>query len=286
MSSLPSAYIIDHDGLELVIALIEIDRLLVHEETIPERLESLSKRIEDDGMQSAPILVDKNSLVVLDGMHRLQAMRKLGCRFICVCLLDYRHMSIEVHKWCRCVHGSFDEVEARKVTGRLGLQMNPYELLSDLESEKNFILLIKDKIYRLTADDKDVSNILKLSYELECSLLSMGYNVDHCTEDEALEKLRSGESTALFCPPLVEKEQILELASMGKVFTPKATRHLLPARPIQVNVPLNLLRNKKLTLEEANQVLSEMLHKRELRRYDPGRRWMGRTYNEVLYVFE
>ena len=78
----------------------------------------------------------------------------------------------------------------------------------------------------------------------------------------------------------------MEAAEQGQVFTPKATRHRLPARPVQVNVPLGLLRDKEISLEEANTRLRETLSRRKLVRYEPGTEWMGRTYDEVLYVFE
>jgi hypothetical protein len=55
---------------------------------------------------------------------------------------------------------------------------------------------------------------------------------------------------------------------------------------VQVNVPLELLRDKEISLEEANERLRETLADKKLVRYEPGTEWMGRTYDEVLYVFE
>lgn len=74
MSSQPVAYTIDHEGLRLDIALAPTDRLHIHEETIPERVSSLGDRIMRDGVQSAPIIVDRGTYVVLDGMHRTAIM--------------------------------------------------------------------------------------------------------------------------------------------------------------------------------------------------------------------
>jgi hypothetical protein len=284
MSSAPSAYRIKHDGLELVIALMEINRLLIHEETIPEALSALAERIQRDGVQSAPILVDKESLVVLDGMHRMAAMRMLGCRFICVCMFDYRHASIEVHKWCRLIAPPFDDEKAKELTDELGFSLEKVAEV-DLERESNAVIIFKNKTYRLYGPSSEINELLKMSYEFECRLKELGYRVEHVTESEAIEKIKNGSYSAAFCPPLLSKEQIVELASRHTVMTPKATRHRLPARPVQVNVPLSLLRDQKITLEKANLVLGEMLRKKKLRRYDPGTEWMGRRYNEVLYVF-
>ena len=83
----------------------------------------------------------------------------------------------------------------------------------------------------------------------------------------------------------VEKQQIIDIATRNQVFTPKATRHKLPARPLGVHVPLSLLRNDAISLDEANRVLAMHLNKKKVKRYDHGMKWMDRAYDEVLYVF-
>ena len=83
----------------------------------------------------------------------------------------------------------------------------------------------------------------------------------------------------------VKKQEVIDLAIQNQVFTPKATRHKLPARPLSVNVPLSLLRNKDISLEKATQRLSRHLKKKTVKRQDQGAEWMGRKYDEVLYIF-
>jgi hypothetical protein len=85
--------------------------------------------------------------------------------------------------------------------------------------------------------------------------------------------------------PKVEKEQVLKVAKERRILTPKATRHKLPARPVAVNVSLSLLKDRDISVEEANRKLAEHLRDKKLTRYDKGVEWMGRTYDEVLYVF-
>jgi hypothetical protein len=52
-----------------------------------------------DGMLKKPILVDKNTLTILDGHHRLNVLKKLGLRKIPVVLVDYYDPHIVVRKW-------------------------------------------------------------------------------------------------------------------------------------------------------------------------------------------
>ena len=285
MSKSPAAYRINHDGLILDIALIETNQLLIHEEIIPFRLNKLKASIERDGVQSAPILVDRNTHVVLDGMHRTAIMKELGCRFTCVCLLDYFDPSISVQRWCRLIPAPFNEKNAEKLLAELDLKLEPYELVESLEDDDSLLLLFKDTVYRIITDGDDLVEKIKKSYNLERRLHEWGYQVQHCTESEAKEHLTSGSFEATMYLPRVGKKNVLDVAQENRVFTPKATRHRLPARPVAVNVPLSMLRDKESTVEEANRKLSDKLKKMTLKRYDPGTKWMGRTYDEVLYVF-
>jgi hypothetical protein len=286
MSSQPIAYTIDHEGLRLDIALALTDRLRIHEETIPERIRSLGDRIIRDGVQSAPIIVDRDTYVVLDGMHRTAIMKRLGCRFTCVCLVDYFDPSIKVQRWCRVIPRPFGAKRAEEALTALGFTMEPYELARSPDEEGGLLLIYRDKTYRITCKCEDLIQVFKRSHELENLLKTWGYRISYCTEAEAMKNVNSGYYEAALFLPKVEKSQVVETAVQGQVFTPKATRHRLPARPVQVNVPLELLRDKKISLEEANARLRETLEDKKLVRYEPGTEWMGRTYDEVLYVFE
>ena len=286
MSSQPVAYTIDHRGLRLDVALSPTDRLLIHEETIPERLGSLRRKIERDGVQSAPIIVDRDTYVVLDGMHRTAIMMSLGCVYTCVCLIDYMDPSISVKRWCRLIPAPFDAREAEEAASSVGLTMEPHESTGNPDEEPGTLLVFKEKVYRVASEGDDLMQAFKHGKELERLLGAQGHEVRHCTEAEARARVEQGMYAAALYLPRVEKRQVVEYATRGLVFTPKATRHRLPARPVQVNVPLSLLRDRGLSIEEANLRLGAMLAGRKLKTYKPGTAWMGRTYDEVLYVFE
>ena len=285
MSKSPAAFSINHEGLVLDIALVETDKLLIHEEIIPFRLNKLKASIERDGVQSAPIIVDRSTHVVLDGMHRTAIMNELGCRFTCVCLLDYFDPTISIQRWCRIIPAPFSKVDAEKLLKELDLRLEPYDLVKSPDDDGGLLLIFKDTGYRIVSDSCDLLDVFKKSYQLERRLQEWGYVVQHCTESEAKEDLTSGSYEASIYLPKIEKKEVVELATENKILTPKATRHKLPARPVAVNVPLTLLRDQKISIEDANKRLAEMLKGKKITRYDPGVEWMGRTYDEVLYVF-
>jgi len=78
---------------------LPIRELKGHETINPVYLETLRKQIEADGVLKRPIAVDQATHVVLDGHHRLEALKKLGCSKIPVYFVDYESPLIEVHPW-------------------------------------------------------------------------------------------------------------------------------------------------------------------------------------------
>jgi len=78
----------------LVITPIEV--LKPHEDVDPHRLYSLTREISLDRVLKRPIVADRHTNVVLDGHHRLQALKLLGCRLVPVIYVDYRDSRIIV----------------------------------------------------------------------------------------------------------------------------------------------------------------------------------------------
>ncbi len=66
-----AAYVVKSKQLDLYIAIVDINSLHLHEDVIPELLQHLVESIESDGYVRHPIVVDKGTLVVLDGVHRI-----------------------------------------------------------------------------------------------------------------------------------------------------------------------------------------------------------------------
>lgn len=80
-------------------ALVQLDRLLPHEEIDPDRVKRLSKEIREDEMIYSPVIVDESTNVILDGHHRFHALRELGCRLAPCHLVDYMDPMIRVEAW-------------------------------------------------------------------------------------------------------------------------------------------------------------------------------------------
>lgn len=64
--------------------MVESERLLLHEARDPVRLRRLQETIEEEGVQSHPVIVTPHGdrYLVLDGAHRVSALHGLGCRLV------------------------------------------------------------------------------------------------------------------------------------------------------------------------------------------------------------
>lgn len=78
------------------VKLVEIDKLRAHEKVSPERLVEVVKSVQDLGKVKKPVIVDKETLVILDGHHRVEASEKLGLEKVPVILVDYMDTRVRV----------------------------------------------------------------------------------------------------------------------------------------------------------------------------------------------
>lgn len=273
--------------LELRLRLEELARVKIHEEIIPELLEELGGKIRADGTAKHPVIVDLNTLVVLDGMHRVAAIEKLSCKYLPVCLVDYRNPHLYVGCWYRVVRGEVSAEELLNVPKSLGLEVratSPQEALQALVDRKGAAALLTKQGCHLLG-----SGGLRESYSLvrkmEEALRRMGLEVGYETERDAKQAVGSGEAAAVIMTQGARKEEVVEAALSGNLLLHKTTRHVVPARPMGMNVPLEWL-SGDLSLEEVNRMLVKHLSKRALKRLPKSSLFEGRRYEEELYVFE
>ncbi|MFO8165233.1 MAG: hypothetical protein ACQEQO_10330 [Thermodesulfobacteriota bacterium] len=77
---------------------------------------------------------------------------------------------------------------------------------------------------------------------------------------------------------------VVDAAKKGKIFSPRTTRHLIPSRPININVPSCWFK-KNISLEEINKKFSTFLEGKHRKRFGPGEVIGGRYYGEELFIY-
>ncbi|UCE57265.1 MAG: ParB N-terminal domain-containing protein [Candidatus Bathyarchaeota archaeon] len=282
------AFPIIHPKIKLEIKLEKVENLHIHEEVIPRILHKLTEDIRADNLFKHPVIVDSKTLVVLDGMHRVAATKNLGCRFIPVCLVEYDNPHIKVGCWCRVINHSSNLkklVRSIRETGYV-VEECQGEKARKLVNERKAIaaIMASSKCFAVYGPQKNIREIYEAIKQIELKLGSHGYSISYDTESDAQKKVSSGNTLSMLMAPSVSKKDVVEVALKSEVFAHKTTRHVIPVRPLFVNVPLEMLKGT-LTLKKVNEILVENLTKKQITRLPPGQ-IIDRRYEEELYVFE
>jgi len=123
----------------------------------------------------------------------------------------------------------------------------------------------------------------RLAVAIEKYIVGQGLPCEYAAENVVAQRLNS--TASLVIPvPVFSKMEIKETATLGRLLPHKVTRHIIPSRPLEVDVPLDLLLNY--SSGEANEKLDRLLSSRHVDRKPPGSIVDGRRYQEELLVFE
>lgn len=254
------------------------ESLYIHEEIIPSILDKLVKDIETSGLFRDPVIVDRNSNVVLDGMHRLAAAKKFGFLWIPVCYVDYMDERIKVYRWWRSIFGS----NLRKIVDDV-LKLKPMDvnMLNDSYLSKCSLIVFKDVFYILNSNS--VFDAFLSAKNLEKFISGYGFRIEYDLESDAMAKLNSNLCSAVLTLPIISKADIISIATSNRVLPHKSTRHVLPYRPMNINVPLKILFTSN--FQEAFSMFVNVIKGRKVNIYPPGH-VLDRKYDEYIYFFE
>lgn len=287
-------FVIDTGHLKLQLEIVPVASLLLHEEVIPEKANELVLESRNWADLQNPIIVDENCMV-LDGHHRAFVFRQLGFRHILACRIDYFNPAVQLRYWFRRL-GKIGKMDSMRrliedMNGTLK-QVADAETLKGILSENRLQCGIQqDDYFAAVSFRKEAVGDAVTAYHLvemmQKRLIQDGKTVAYIPcqalqDKDFCQDLRPDEM--VIWTPQISKEMVVDAVNRDKRFAPKATRHLIPARPINANVPITLFR-EQISLEKINERLADFLKRKKLRRFGPGQVLNGRYYQEELYVF-
>jgi len=221
--------------MEYDITMVEIEDLIPHEMTIDEELEHFKDEIVIDGTIFYPILVDKESLVILDGHHRQAGLTQLGYKNIPVVYLNYMDDSIvQLGTWFPLVDRNPDDVV--KELEKHGLHIVEgvsFDACKKLLKKREISAIIgnEDKMYHAVGEREEIFKIVREQWLEDIRY----YDYDkYCIRDARDNK------TAIISWPY-RKQEILDKVKDGWIFYPKTTRHILTYRQKRCDMPLTNL---------------------------------------------
>jgi uncharacterized protein (DUF1015 family) len=79
--------------------LVNIEKIQITEEHIPERVEWLVEKIKTEALWRVPLLLEENSYAIMDGHHRFEVAKRLGLKRVPSVILSYDSPLVKVISW-------------------------------------------------------------------------------------------------------------------------------------------------------------------------------------------
>ncbi|MFH1393377.1 MAG: hypothetical protein ABII71_01205 [Candidatus Micrarchaeota archaeon] len=242
----------------------EVKSLLCHEQVIAANLKRLKMGMLNIGHLVDPIVVDKETGVVLDGNHRRKVLEIIECPLAVCQVVDYQNPEIQISTWYPSVSLSADEVfkldslKYEKVDEKAGKEaVDKLKAPFMLMTKKEGCLLINPGTYKLMEMVEEQNYIL--------SLLEKG-SVDYIPDEEVTAHKEDGRS--VFYRRSYTKAEVIKCAQDHNPFPPKSTRHTIPGRIIRLNMKLGwLYRDEEGAVKELENMLKIRAYAGNVRKY-------------------
>jgi len=261
-----------------VLSVKPVSVLRPHEETIQSHVVGIAAEMRRDGVQKDPIMVDQDSLTVLDGMHRLAAFLALGVENAVCCSVDYSSRAVALARWARVYtmpSGASlgDASRAMGLTRRTTLA----QAFEALEGRDTGIGLLTPDAAFLPERNLDLGQAIDTIVSFDRLSASEGWQRDFIPEEEVDVPLQSGRNIVLLVRRL-RKEDVVNAARSGKLFPCKTSMHRIDPRPVAVNFPVAELN------DASSASLRKKLEARSERLLPPDSMYEGRRYKERLLL--
>jgi hypothetical protein len=208
----------------------------------------------------------------------------MNCRLAPVALVDYKNSGIKIDRWYRLI-SSAELEDLWPDLQSLGLSMRYEEpaTAADLLDRRRVAAAIEDQARSIVFNSPSQDNTLdsfRTSFSVETFLRERGLNVSYA--DEKPEIIPEG--TLVLSTAKLEKEEVVAVASSGRLYPPKSTRHLIPSRPLGTRVPIEWLALDEPKIAQAK--LMDHLRRMKLIRIEEGSIVGSRKYQEEVFLFE
>ncbi len=213
--------------------LVRLDDLISHERTEYKRVKRLVKSIKELGAVLKPVIIDSRTRLIIDGHHRVAALKLLGARYVPSIVVDYKTEIKKIEPFTYMLVGSSDLVSrlakslASEVDGSghlpvaLSVCSRGIEELLHVRTDLTYVLE-----YLTNIASKHKLRFIKIA------------PVSNSTPTELL--LSEGAEIALLVikPRLITHDTVFETLRRGTEFPPRTTHHVTSLK--QVHAPVRL----------------------------------------------
>jgi hypothetical protein len=275
-------YSIAGGRIPILITLKKTSDLKPHEETVAADLKRLVDALIENPVLRHPIIADQRTGTVLDGTHRLAAIKQLKCNFIPSALVDYDDPQITIERWFRQFSGS----NLQNLENDLR-RLKPKEVSRDecevgLSNRRWYATVENPRsCLAFPVRSQNPYEMSRDSHGIEMAARKQNLNVAYQDNKDT----KPGDYESFIMSTIkIEKKEVLEIVKKGKLFPPKSTRHIVPSRPLGGGVPIDWLQGSDFS--EAQSRYQEYIQSRKVKRLPEGSRVGSRRYLEEVFLFE
>ncbi len=271
------------NGKSISLTILPLEKILPHESTIPSLVASVKKDIGRTGFQRDPIVIDRKTGVVLDGMHRRSALSSLGARYGLCVQFDYLDKALLLERWLRYFIAPDSEFLGDLIS-LIGLKRAKSfkSAIHAVDSSLASIALLSARESYISEPQYDLLTAYQKLSRFDSLARSRNVEVQFHSED-GREMLFTSESVFVLYPTKLDKNRILKLAKSRRLLPFKSTRHIVPVRPMGIYFPLNLLMQSD--IGKCKKALKDDLTECRIDLLDRDAWYEGRRYSEPLAVF-
>jgi len=252
------------------IKIIPISEILLHEGVVTEWTEKLKTNIDHDGIVKNPIIVThyQGNYIALDGMHRVTALKALGCRDIVVYEVDYDDPSIGLFGWDALILDACPVPQLLEVFAqRENLSLTTHEdfagAVENIRCHRScFAILTREQEVheiRMREERSSLDLLIRALKDFEADLDRRNLRIIYIADDQSEGTFEQHQNAfSLFKRPFFTKEEVVHRTIEGKILPRKSTRHLFPLRPLRIDIDFILLK-EDIDLETKNQLLQARL---------------------------
>ncbi len=277
----PNGYEIKDSRVPILLSLRPISTLRPHEETVPHDLDQIVKSLQNIPVLRHPIITDRDTGLILDGTHRLAALKALGCRSAPCALINYQDPRIRVESWFRVITGSSLDEFKDKLAGRTN-HSETAENAEDCLSKRKCYASVEDSMSCLVfpSVDRAPVELTREAFEIEKVARENGLKIKYNDE----KAISFSDKRFVLSTIKLEKREIVDSSLRNVLFPPKTTRHVIPSRPLGTSTPLEWLKAER--LEGIQRRFVEHLKSRPVERLPEGSKVGSRRYQEEVFVFD
>lgn len=280
------------------IKIVRLKDCVAHEGVVARWVEQIATNIRDQGVMKSPIIVtkpvsrasyvahrkkgvhdgrrtqgagrqtqDTGCHIVIDGMHRFAAFQRLEIPDIVAYEIDYEDPTILLEGWDALVFRPF---APRSFLQRLfptpkGFDVHMVPSIATAQTmldQRGALIAAVDQQHRCwivtTRRRPSVDALVRASEDVDRGIDAAGLRPVYVADSLALGDFRKTRATGLIIRPHYTKQEIIARTLGRRLFPRKSTRHLIPGRPLRLDVPLTLLQTT-ISLRGKNQFLDAHL---------------------------